>query len=75
MVVGNLVWIYKIKDTHIDDYGPWFLNIMHFCTFLLDVVYLKFCSEWAANESYFCQFLRRRRRLQKELCILFLDVF
>ena len=33
------------------------LNVMHLRRSVHDVVDLKWCSKWAANESYFCPFL------------------
>ena len=41
------------------------LNDIHLHRSVHDVVELKCCSKWAANESDFCPFLRRRRRSEK----------
>ena len=41
------------------------LSDMHLRRSVHDVVYLKCCSKWAANESDFFQFLKRRNRLEK----------
>ena len=36
------------------------LNVINLRRFMRDILDLKWCSKWAANESYFCPFLRRR---------------
>ena len=35
------------------------LNVIHLCKSVRGLVYLKCCSKWAANESYFCPFFEK----------------
>ena len=41
------------------------LNVVHLRRSVREVADLKCCSKWAANDYYFCPFLRRCRRLEK----------
>ena len=41
------------------------LNVIYLRRPVRDAVVLKCCPKWAANESDFCLFLSRRRRLDK----------
>ena len=50
-------------------------NGMHLCSSVHYIVGLQFCLEWAANEPYFCPFLRRRWTSDKWPPIIFLNVW
>ena len=49
------------------------LNVIHLRCSVRNVVLLKCCTKWAANESDFCPFLRRGCRLEKLPSIFFLN--
>ena len=49
------------------------LNVIHLRSSVCDVVLLKCCTKWAANESDFCQFLSRRCRFGEMTIHSFLE--
>ena len=51
------------------------LKVIHLRKSMSDVVDLKCCSKWSANESDFCPFLRRVWPSDKWMSILFLNVW
>ena len=51
-----------------------YLNIIHICMSVCDVIDLKCCSWWAANESNFFPVLGRRWISEKLQYILFLSI-
>ena len=49
------------------------LNVIHLHSSVCDLVLLKCCTNWAANESDFCPFLSKRCRSEKMTILSFLE--